>query len=269
MFDKLKTEFAAALAISAGLLIGSGYAVTYARLANENLPTSTVLSALPQSFYLGVALENVALPAFFLLTFGVIWLYFAVYRGPAGNLPGDAFWLSFGAILAVYSWVAANLATRFSFGSDHRIYWVLTIIGLVVIPAITALLGKMSRSRLDDEVAVTKSDQLLIGATVVLTMSVLATTSFAYINARYKERALPVAAVFTDRDDCAPAPKRLAPGCPVTGLYIGESDKWLFLASHESTTSDIDLPPGVEELPGRVLVIPRDHVRQIRLDKNL
>jgi hypothetical protein len=77
--DKLKNQLTAAVAISAGALIASGYLITWARLANVDAPSRAVLSALSTSYYLGVALESLLL----LLVLG---------RGRRWLLPGPEHW---------------------------------------------------------------------------------------------------------------------------------------------------------------------------------
>jgi heme/copper-type cytochrome/quinol oxidase subunit 3 len=68
--SRIRNELAAAVAIGAGILLASGYAVAWARLHSAHVPTETVMSALPTSFFLGVAVQAVLLPAVVLIVTG-------------------------------------------------------------------------------------------------------------------------------------------------------------------------------------------------------
>lgn len=269
MLEKLKTDLSAALVISAGALAGSGYLLTRLRLDNERLPTEGILSALPESFFLGVALENLVAPLILLVTFGAVWVVMAVIGGPSDNVPGNLFWLAFGVGLAALAWGLVSLLSPFPL-TDNLSYVLWSIGWAVVGVGLTVVFGVFAKWRLHDEEHGTERDQLLTGGAAVLLSCVVVSLGFLAIDVRYKDRALPAAAVYTDREDCAEvaAAERADPGCPLAGFYLGEGDKWLYLIEDaDASTPSIDAAD--PNLPGRVLLIPRDNVRQLRLDKNL
>lgn len=273
MFAKMKTELSAALVLSAGLLVASGYGVTLLRLQNEGLPTEGVLSALPDSFYLGVAVENLFVPMVVLSTLGVVWIVLAVKRRPTGNVPGPAFWLGFGVLLSGAAWLLSHLASPFDITRGGG-YIVASLLWGIAGVALTAGFGAFARWRLGAEVnagaAAAPGDQLLAGAAAVLLSCVVVPVGFLAVDAAFKDTALPSAALYTDREDCPEVgPKqRTSPGCPLAGFYIGESDKWLYIVEdNRASTPSVDRAD--PNLPGRVLFVPRDSVRQLRLDEKL
>lgn len=277
MISKLKTELNAALVIGTGLVLASGYLVTWLRFENEDIAQTGVLSALPERFYLSVAIQNLAAPVAVLLTLGIVWLVLTVRLGPSDNLPRKLGWFGFGLVLAVVSaLVALGLSPFEAEGPPYRgavTAWALASAGL------TTAFGTFARWRLRslNREAVTagaasadQGDQFVASATAVFLSCLVTAIGFVCIDARTKERALPGAVVFTDRDDCAevkPA-ARATPGCPLAGFYVGESDKWLYLVEdNDASTPEIDSAD--PNLPGRVLFVPRDSVRQLRLDRDI
>jgi len=170
LFAKMKTELSAALVLSAGLLVASGYGVTLLRLTNESLPTEGILSALPESFYLGVALENLFVPMVVLSTLGVVGIAWAVKRAPAGNVPDTPFWLGFGAVLSVTALVLAHFTSPFDLTAD-RDYVIASVVWAIAGVGLTAVFGGFARWRLRSETktatapegSATAGDQLLGG----------------------------------------------------------------------------------------------------------
>lgn len=269
MFDKMKTELNAALAISTGVLLASGYLVTYLRFANERLPTEGVLSALPDSFYLGVALENLVPPMAVLITLGLAWVVAAVLNGPSDNVPGNVFWFGFGAGLSIWAWVVVSSASPFPLPNNQAYVLAAIVCGTGGTVA-TMALGGLARWRLRSVTDANQGDQLLAGGGAVLLSCVGVSVAFLGVDVRFKDRAFPEAAVFTDRDDCAEeaAAKRRDPGCGLAGFYIGEGDTWLYLLE-DTRASTPTLEAEDPNLPGRLLFIPRGNVRQVRLDVTL
>jgi hypothetical protein len=72
MLDKLKNELAAAVALSAPVLLASGYLITWAQLHNLELPTGPVLSALSNVTYMGVALSSLVVLLAVLVAFTMV-----------------------------------------------------------------------------------------------------------------------------------------------------------------------------------------------------
>lgn len=236
--EKFKTELSATVGLSAGLLIASGYLVTLLRLRNAGLPTEGVLSALPDSFYLGVAVENLFVPMITLATIGVVWIALAVVRTPTGNVPDNTFWIKFGVVMAGVVWALVHLASPFPLTSNVG-YIIASIAWAAVAVGSACAFGAFARWRVRAETATiqqpggaaTAGDQLLAGGAAVVLACVVAAIGFLAVDAYFKERAFAAAVLYTDREDCrevAPT-KRKEPGCPVAGFYIGESDKWFYI----------------------------------------
>jgi hypothetical protein len=273
----LKSEVSAALGVSAGVLVATGYLITWARLENEHLPTEAVLAALPKTFYLGVAVQSLVLPLFVLLTLGVAFVIGAWRQHVHDRVPTRVEWTVFGVALALYGSFFANVLNPFATASNDASYIVPALIGGVVVIAITYGIGRLAQARLEwvkarkarENERLETGDRLRVVIAAVVVACVVAVSLVRIVDARYAPRALPEAAAFTSRDDC-PKPttetERSAPGCLVTGFYIGESDQWLYLVAPNE-----QLVPGEarRKLPGRVYFLPRGSVRQLRLAKDL
>jgi uncharacterized membrane protein YidH (DUF202 family) len=273
----LKSELGAALAVSAGVLVATGYLITWARLANERLPTEAVLAALPKTFYLGVAVQSLVLPLFVLITLGVAFVIGAWHQHIHDEVPTRVEWAVFGLALALYASFFANLLNPFATASRDASYAVPAIITGLVVIAITYGIGRLAQARLEwvrtrkekEGHQLERGDRLRVVVSAVVIACVVTVSLVRIVDARYAPRALPEAAVFTDREDCpepASAEERAAPGCLVTGFYIGESDQWLYLVAPQER-----LVPGEarRKLPGRVYFLPRGSVHQLRLAKDL
>jgi hypothetical protein len=274
----LRSEVSAALAVSAGVLIATGYLITWARLANEKLPTEAVLSALPKAFYLGVAVQSLVLPLIVGFTLGIAFVLMMRRQHVYDRVPTGFEWAAFGVALALYASFFANLLNPFGVSSKSGSYVGAMIIAGAVVAATTWGLGRLAQIRLDAIKAAREkegkklegSDCLRLVVAVVVVACVVAASLIRIVDARYAPRALAEAAVFTDREHC-PRPlsreEKVAPGCLVSGYFIGEGDRWLYLVAPDERT----LVPGeaVRKLPGRVYFVPRDSVHQIRLAKDL
>jgi hypothetical protein len=277
LYQVLKSEISAAVAVSAGVLVATGYSITWARLANEGLPTEAVLSALPKTFYLGVAAQSLLLPLFVGFTLGIGFVLMALRRHANHKVPSRLEWLAFGFVLALYASFFATLLNPFATAPRSSSYVTASIVAGLVVVAVTYALGRIAQSRLDwikerkakEGQQVDGGDQAQVMIATVVVACVVAASLLRVVDARYAPRALVEAAVFTDREDCPPPVTReekVAPGCLVTGFFIGESSKWLYLVAPEET-----LLPGeaARKLPGRVYFVPRDSVHQLRLAKDL
>ncbi len=209
------------------------------------------------------------MPVILVLTLGVVWLVLAVEKGTTNNVPDNLFWLAFGVALVILAWTLVHLLSPFPL-TDDGAYLGFSIGWAVVGVITTAAFGAFARWRLSTESSASRGAQLLAGAAAVLLSCVVVSLGFLAIDVSFKERAFPAAAVYTDRDDCAevaPA-ERQDPGCPLAGFYVGESDKWFFIVEDDdASTPTIDAAD--PNLPGRVLFVPRDNVRQLRLDECL
>ena len=276
-FQAMKSEIGAALAVSAGVLLATGYAITWARLANEGLPTEAVLSALPKTFYLGVAGQSLILPLFVGVTLGIGFVLLSTRGHDYDELPSRLEWTGFGVALAFLASILANIFNPFATVHRSTTYAIATIIAGLVVVLVTYLIGRLARYRLDRVKtrktnageSLESTDRWTVIVAAVVVACVFAASLMRVVDARFAPRALAEAALFTDRIDCAKPSSTLTkiePGCLVTGFYIGENSQWIYLVAPQET-----LVPGepARKLPGRVYFVPRDSVRQIRLAKNL
>ena len=228
--SKLKTELAGAVAISAGILIASGYALTMARLANKGLPTESVLAALPKTYYIGTAVQSVWFPSLVVFTAGTLW-FIQIARAEGASLMAWPAWLACSLAVAGYAWGANQLLYREGFhDAPTTFFWVSAacVVGFLAIGLAIRWIADYLLN-LNEEPTTKDRDGLALGA--VLILCVLAAVTFRVTNVRYLPNAVVRAIVQEDRNACPVAPDQPTPklGCGEDGYYLGESDKWVYL----------------------------------------
>jgi hypothetical protein len=234
---KLRADIAAAASLSVGILLAAGYFLTAARLANLGVPGSAVMAVLPRDYYIGEAVHSILLPLVISLTLGAFWVLIPPRRVPNLQLPGRGWWALFGLGVGVYAWIAATLPNRIASLGSHTAdgYFPVLALSLVVMAFASMALGYLGRTRLGQiEIAERTSwDRFKLNASITAVVCVVGASLFRVIDARFIPDPFPAAAVYTERQDCAPVPAstRSVPGCPVVGYYFSESDKWLYRRS--------------------------------------
>jgi len=258
--SRLKGELAAAVAVATGLLLATGYCVTWAALSNEDLPTQAILSALPQSFYIGAAVESLVIPMVILITAGSALLVFWIQS----SYPNWIWWSVIGLGFAAYSRLVVALGDPHKLGSWTAETVKLSVAAAAATVIFAAIIGRLGEIVLPEN---TKPvDRVQIAGAVLLVMAVASTLAFRVVDAASINQVLPYAAVYIDTEDCPPAPDvvyatshpdasphgevRQPPFCEVGGFYLGENGQWVYLARNSTPT-----------LPGRLLIVPREHIR--------
>lgn len=222
--DKLKNELAAAVVMAGGIMLGTGWLLTWARLSSEGLPSESILTALPSSYYLQVALRATLAPFLILVSFGAGWVVLDVWRvrRRRGSKPGDAevdhdatadplprraewrryvtwgviAWGLFGAATALVSWLSAIwLNPASSRGGTAYVLWTLLVAVVVVALAMTA--GGWIHHRRLPAIVTTSHWPIarpVVAATIVLCF--VAGASLRIADARFARGGLPVGQVF-------------------------------------------------------------------------
>jgi hypothetical protein len=278
MFSKVKGELAAAVAVGAGLLLAAGYCITWAGLWNEDLPTSVILAALPQSIYLGAALSALVIPLVVLVTFGTSLLVL----GFQDRVPLWWEWLLIGLGLAVYSKIVVTVSDLRLSGlwSWDVVMW--SLVAAVAIGLMTLGLGVLSRLSVRDDFD--RLDRVQLVGAVLLVAAIFAASVFKIVDAGFAHRVLPQVVAFLQTEDCPTvddvaragldvpndpadepdepgtqggnrAPTAEPPRCSVAGFYVGENDQWIFLARPKDTRG-----PKAKRDPSRLFFVPRDSV---------
>jgi hypothetical protein len=243
MLSKVKAELVAAVAISGGLLLAAGYLFVWAQLANAELPSQPILSALPTTVFVSAAIASLAVPFLVLLTLDVAVLAF---RTRDQAFPGLGWWIGFGIALAVVARAAALVDVRLLQGWN-RDAWLLSVIVAIAVVGLSAVVGLGVRRFWTSPTGV----QTLAAAMLVLT--VVAASAFRIADARTVDKPLPHVGVYLDTDDCPPVfdvvqlSESGKKQCYVGGFYLGESSTWIFVARSAE-----------RDAPGRLLLVPRD-----------
>ena len=266
MWSKLKPELTAGVAVSGAMLLGAGYLFVWAQLANENLPAQPILSALPTTFFVSAAVQSVGVPLIVVLTLPGAVLAFSARRA----FPSVVWWIAFGVGLALAARAVTLADVRLVTGSTAQT--LVSVLVAVAVIAVSAFLGGVAERLLPSEADASRVLQAM--AAVMLVLTVAAVSAFRIADARTVDRPLPYVGVFLDTEDCPavfdvfrrplaskvtaqsnadPQPPSEAKmveekRCFVGGLYVGESDQWMFVAKR----------PEPDRAPGRLLLVPRD-----------
>ena len=247
MLSNVKAELAEAVAISGGLLLAAGYLFVWAQLANAELPSQPILSALPTTVFISAAIGSLAVPFLVLLTLDVAVLAF---RDRQQEFPDWTWWIGFGVALAVAARVAAFIDRRLLEGWTADASVLSAIVAALVI-VLSPLVGFAVR-RFSASESGNRTDLQTLGA-AMLVLTVIAASAFRIADAWTVDKPLPHVGVYVDTDDCPPVFDVLqesASGdkqCYVGGFYLGESATWMFVAR-----------PAERGAPGRMLLVPRD-----------
>jgi hypothetical protein len=229
--SKLKAEISTAVAIAAGILLGSGYTLTLARLESKSLPTESVLAALPTSFYVGTAIESAWLPLGVALTAGAVWLAY-VARSDQAEIPAWPVWALGAAGVSIYGWGASQLLYREGLRHAPAGFFLASGIGLVVMIFLALVARQIAVMLLGSYEPATPTARNGLAASAILILSVLASVGFRTLTVLYLPNALVRAIVQEDPSACPvrrhqPEPPKL--GCGENGYYLGEGDSWVYL----------------------------------------
>jgi hypothetical protein len=261
MPERLRGDVTLAVAISAGVLIATGYVLTFALLTRLDVPPVPVLSALPRGYYIGKSLQAMILPFLIVLTLGAAWLFFAVSRGAEGDFPRSREWSSLSLSIAIYAWFGASI----SYGSlqgDVTFGYVTACLGAALGLIVTSLaLARYGAWRLAEVERPSRTDKAKIVGAIALLLCVLGASSYRVIDAFFLPEFAPFAAVYTEKDACQKKNPRRGRFCLLRGVYIGESGDWLYLIKEPS-------PRLPDVYSGRLILVPKEAVRHVDLADN-
>jgi hypothetical protein len=273
--DSLKNELTAAVAISAGVLIGSGYGLVWARLhANERyliggtpvtIPREPILSALPTSFFLSTAVQLLLVPLVILMTVGILLLFILLLRR---NL---SLWAIAGIVLSLTGWLFVDTFDRFrgalAFGRGST--EALTSAGVVCLAMALLAVGLGALvNQVPDRDALGLWDRIRPVAAALLVLITVGMSALRLIDAYFSNQPFPAAVILADGSLCGGDQTRGASqSCVLAGLYIGQGSGWVDLVPLEPPTpaEHKQNPQAVLFVRRRLLQVPTDKVLQLRL----
>jgi hypothetical protein len=258
--DKLKNQLTAAVAISAGTLIASGYLITWARLANVDAPSRAVLSALSTSYYLGVALESLLLLLVVLAVVGIGFFLAQSTRRTRDALrdwPSRFSWVVLGLLIAAIGLFTAGWPISILLASHTHAGYRPATIGLgAAVVGLAYLVWRLGKPlELKGPVAM---------AAAVLLLSTVSAVGFKLVNAWLGPTPFPEAAAWMPHDDCVtPEAERGRIGCGFIGFYVGEDSTWVYLVRTPLNCE------GDEYFPPRLILVPRDKALDLAVSEKL
>lgn len=258
--EKLKNQLTAAVAISAAVLIASGYLITWARLANVDAPSRAVLSALSTSYYLGVALESLLLLLVVLAMVGVGFFLAQTTdktRDALRDWPSKFSWIALGVLIAAIGLFTAGWPISILIASHtHAGYLPATIVLGAVVVGLAYLAWRLGKPlNLRGPTAM---------AAAVLLLSTVSAVGFKLVNAWLGPTPFPEAAAWMPHEDCVtPEAEAGSVGCGFIGFYVGEDSTWVYLVRTPLNCE------GDEHFPPRLVLVPRDKALDIAVSEKL
>jgi hypothetical protein len=253
-FDRLKNEVTAAVVLIGGIMLATGYLLTWARLENEELPSREILTALPRTYFVTVAVESMLTPLVIAIVMSAGWLPFGVALGRRASLPEMvAGWGCFGAALG---WVAVSVVTLINGASYHpRVSWLIATAGSAAVAAAAAgILHHFGRG--DAPATWWGRARPVLATAAVLCFAV--TCAVRVVDARFTGGGLPFAQVVTALrcpdlvHGIAPTAEAKDGSCQVGGYYLGANgDSILLVQRRHPCPAD---PPAA---PPQLLMIAR------------
>lgn len=264
VFDALRSELAGAVAIAGGVMLGTGWLLTWVRLSNEDLPSDSIMSALPVSYFIQVALKATLVAFALLILVGIVWTGVRQRFDWLRTVPG---WVGFGVALTVATFITAAAVNQ---GTSRltKFSYLLACAGATIVAGVAA--GKLGSwaegGQRPDEAVDARATRRAFAATIVLCF--VSTAGARLIDAAVARNVLPVAGVLV-RTPCIKATGGVVPNvqpgvttgaagreCVLAGFYLGESSKWIFLVKRRN-------PHRPENrVPSFLLTVPRDDVEQ-------
>jgi hypothetical protein len=267
--SKVKTEVSTAVAIAAGILLGSGYTLTLARLLSKGLPTESVLAALPASFYVGTAVQSAWLPLAITLTAGAVWLV-GVSKSSQSEMPKPGSWMIGIISVSIYAWLASQVLYREGIRHASVDFFLTSAVGLVVMIALALIVRAMASLLLSSHTEPTLAARNGLVASAILILSVLAAVGFRTLTVLYLPNALVRAIVLEDPAACPVGRHQTEPpklGCGENGYYLGESDNWVYLVLQPSEDSCPHREAPIAGRPNELVQIAKSKIHRVILYK--
>jgi hypothetical protein len=294
--DRLKSSLALAAAIVVGTLLGTGWVLTWAKLHYEELPSQSILAALPHSYFIGVALHSAFVPVLMASVLGSAWVLLSLRhrrRSDVGKGFGVLQWSGFGAVLVATVWLLTLASDASQPRRLHFVGWqVLVGAFCILLAAVAGLIDRRlpratQAGRAEGASRVTSvaggrgsargganrefgSLAPLISTTVVLV--VLVASVLRVSDAYFGADVLPVAEVVLDTPcsdlsgGISPFPKSATDRrhCLVAGFYLGESSRWVYLVQSKDPCRRSRLSRTSQRpLPSQLVAVKLEHVQEL------
>jgi hypothetical protein len=268
LLGRVVNELTVAVGLAAGASLATGYALTWAQVANEGMPPQVILASLPRTFFVQVALEAMLAPLVTLAVVAVVWVGLVIPFTKHGKVrfdPGS--WAAFGAVVAGLSWLVARAFNGSSGGFAPGAGLRILCAGVVLGALLAAGTAKASQGLLSARYA---GDLRRPVAAVALVLCFFIACAVRIADAGFVDGALPVeqaivegpcASIMGGRQLDRPAAVDARGGattpdvdrCLVAGFYLGANDTSVFLVQRTHRCRSRRGPP-------RLLVVPRDRV---------
>lgn len=273
LLDRLMNEVSFAIAFVSGIVLATGFALTWARIENEGLPSQMILSSLPETFFIQVGLQSMLSPLFITLGLGLAWVLAATWRTRAMERTVHPLaWGAFGVVLGVVSCAVAQWVNRSTLtfdAGDERALLAGSAAGGALVAALAGHLIQRYRVRPHvDAGELWKIRAPIAGLTLALCFTVACTVRV--VDALIMQTPLPLSQAIIDGDcisltkgkppgsaEVAPTDANTRPGgdrCQIGGFYLGANDNSLFLAQRKRPC------PGRAARPPQLVVVPRSRV---------
>lgn len=297
MADRLKAWVLVGLAASAGILLALGFGLTWAQLHSEGLPALSVLSALPNSYFIGAALQTALVPLAMATFTGLVWIPISINRRIGGKRPYKCWWWALVGFVLALEYRALGVQTSAGKGHDTLSY-----IGIeaafsfgcmVVAVGIGALHNLVTTSAASapsmSAAAIPGSPEMapggaspsvmqapasslntwaLVGPLIagVLLLSTFTAGVLGIADTLHTRGQLPVAQVVLDTSCTNVSDGRLPYDegdgeaerrCLIGGYYIGESSNWVYLVKRRSECG------GKKGFPARLVEFRRSEISEM------
>lgn len=259
-----KNELAAAAAVITGIMLATGYLLTWARIASEELPSQAILTALPRTYFVTTGVESMLSPLVIAIVFASIWLRCEMWLSGRGRrMDLVVGWAGFGMLLGLVSATVATWVNKAEFQPPGvRLLAPAAVFSALVAAGVGAHLGptRPAADRSAPGVS-TGGRRTVLAATLILCFAL--PCSIRIMDARFIGNGLPFTQAVVD-GPCTPLTNgipttTLATGradptapCQVGGFYLGANSDWIFLAQRRHPC-----PKDPPSLPPQLVMFPR------------
>jgi hypothetical protein len=234
--DRLRSEVSFATVVSGGILVGAGWALTWARLKSEGLEPEGVLSELPAVYFIHIGITSFATAALLAATATVVWVLLWEKLAPSRDVAQrwtTVAWVGLGIASALLGYATASPDDP---GGNYARSVALTALGLL---AAGGLVGWLASDRM--MAAGGGPARPWIVAALTFPLFFLGACAMRVWEARYSGNVLPVAQVVVGSDcywltegsypdvGVDGRASRQNPRCVIGAYYLGKSANWTYL----------------------------------------
>lgn len=244
----LKTEISVSVGLIGGIMLATGYLLTWARIDSDGLPSQTILTALPRTYFVTTGVESMLSPLVIAVVLATIWVPRAVWltreKSAATLVLG---WGVFGATLGMTAAIVARWVNQAVISPDFASP--LTIGATIGSGALAACAGYLVRRwELRARVAARAAPRFwdtarpILAATLLLCFAVGCGTRILDVVAT--DSGLPFSQVVVaapcakitngippaSKNATSPDAAKIGDRCQIGGFYLGATDDWIFLA---------------------------------------